>query len=159
MKKNSLTGVFVLLVFAVFMVSVLLILLSGADIVQKLTNRDQNTYTQRTAVQYLTTRIRQADRSGAVYTKESDGTSALILTEQIDGSEYQTHVYCYDGYLREMLCPAGVTLSPEFGEKILPAEAFSVSLDGSLLCAELQLSEGKTDTLYWKLRSEGGSGQ
>ena len=41
MKKNNLTGVLVLLVFAVFMVSVLFVLLTGADVVQKLTDRDQ----------------------------------------------------------------------------------------------------------------------
>ena len=44
MKKSNLTGVLVLLVFTVFMVSVLLVLLSGADTVQQLTQRDKRTY-------------------------------------------------------------------------------------------------------------------
>ena len=157
MKKNNLAGVFVLLVFAVFMVSVLLILLSGADTVQKLTNRDQQTYSQRTAVQYLATRVRQADRCGTVRADEAEGTSVLILTEEIEGAEYCTMVYCYDGYLREMLCPAGISLPLEFGEKILPAESFSVTLEDSLLCAELQLTEEEHKTVFLDLRSEGGS--
>ena len=88
MKKNNLTGVLVLLVFAVFMVSVLLVLLSGADTVQKLTERDQRTYHHRTAVQYLTTRVRQADCAGAVSVDNSDDISTLILKEEIDGQLY-----------------------------------------------------------------------
>ena len=50
MKKRNMTGGLVLLVFAVFMVSVLLVLLSGADTVQRLTQRDQRSYHHRTAV-------------------------------------------------------------------------------------------------------------
>lgn len=157
MKKSNLAGVFVLLVFAVFMVSVLMILLNGADTLKSLTDRDQQTYSQRTAVQYLATRVRQADCSGAVRTAESYGTSLLVLTEEIEGMSYETLVYCYDGYLREMLCPAGVDLPLEFGEKILPAERFSVYMEDSLLCAELQLTDSDCKTVYLELRSEGGS--
>ena len=40
-KKNQLSGVLVLLVFAVFGVSVLLVLLTGADVVKTLSERDQ----------------------------------------------------------------------------------------------------------------------
>ena len=97
MKKSSLTGVLVLLVFAVFMVSVLLVLLSGANTVQKLTRRDQCTYHHRTAVQYITTRIRQADSLGAVTSDNTGEISTLILTEEINNLSYQSRVYCYDG--------------------------------------------------------------
>ena len=156
MKKSNLTGVLVLLVFAVFMVSVLLVLLSGADTVQKLTDRDQRTYHHRTAVQYLTTRIRQSDRAGAVSTDNSGDVSTLVLTEDIDGYPYETRIYCYDGYLREMFCPAGLGLAPGFGEEILPMEDFRVVLEDNMLRAELILTDGTSEHCQLLLRSEGG---
>ena len=150
MKKSNLTGVLVLLVFAVFMVSVLLVLLSGADTVQKLTHRDRQTYHHRTAVQYITTRIRQADVNGAVSAEDD----TLILTQNIDGYLYETRIYCYNGYLREMFCEAGLTLAPDFGEEILPMDAFLVTCENELVCAELLLPDGRRETVTLLLRSE-----
>lgn len=159
MKKRNFSGVLVLLVFAVFTVSVLLVLLSGADTVQKLTRRDQRTYHHRTAVQYLTTKVHQSDVAGAVSVEEKDGISTLVLTEKIEGISYDTRIYCYDGYLREMFCASGAGLSATFGEKILPLEDFQVSFDGSTVCASLSLIDGTTDTVTLQLRSEGGAAQ
>lgn len=152
MKKSNLTGVLVLLIFAVFMVSVLMILLSGADIVQQLTQRDQRTYHHRTAVQYITTRIRQADETGAVAAEDD----TLILTETIDGYPYETRIYCCNGYLRELFCEAGVGLAPEFGEEILPMEDFRVARDGNRIQTELSMPDGSKETLVLLLRSEEG---
>ena len=157
MKKKSLSGVLVLLVFAVFMVSVLLVLLSGADTVQKLTRRDQRTYQHRTAVQYLTTRVRQSDISGAVAVTEKDGISTLVLTEEIEGCAYETRVYCYDGYLREMFCVKGAALPPTFGEQILPMEDLELDFDGKTITATLSMTDGSQEYMTLHLRSQGGA--
>ena len=150
MKKSNLTGVFMLLIFAVFMVSVLLVLLSGADTLQKLTHRDQRTYHHRTAVQYITTRIHQADKIGAV-SAEND---TLILREKLEGVLYETRIYCCNGYLREMFCESGAALSPDFGEEVLPMESFQVTQEDNLLHAELQLPDGSKERLTLLLRTE-----
>lgn len=153
MKKNNMTGVLVLLIFAVFMVSLLLILMNGADLVQRITDRDQKSYNQRTVTQYLTTRVHQADREGAVSVRTSGQMDVLSLTEEIDGTNYETSIYCHDGYLREMFCEAGVALPPEFGEKILPVQAFRVLLDDQLLHITFEMTDGTEQTVLLHLRS------
>ena len=150
MKKSNLTGVFVLLIFAVFMASVLLVLLSGVDTVQKLTQRDQRTYHRRTAVQYISTRIRQADEIGAVSTEKD----TLILTENLDGVSYETRIYCCNGYLREMFCEAGAALAPDFGEEVLPMDHFQITQENNLIRAELHLPDGSKEILTLLLRSK-----
>lgn len=150
MKKSNLTGVFVLLIFAVFMASVLLVLLSGVDTVQKLTQRDQRTYHRRTAVQYISTRIRQADEIGAVSTEKD----TLILTENLDGVSYETRIYCCNGYLREMFCEAGAALAPDFGEEVLPMDHFQITQENNLIRAELHLPDGSKEILILLLRSK-----
>lgn len=155
-KKSNLGSVLVLLVFAVFMVSVLLVLLTGADVVQTLTQRDQSSYNQRTAAQYITTRVRQGDQSGMICVRSFAGQDALVLTEEIDGICYETLVYCFDGYLRELFQEVGLDLEPEFGEWILPLEAFRVSDMGDYLQVALTLEDATDETLYLRLRSESG---
>lgn len=153
MKKNNMTSIMVLLVFAVFTVSILMVLLSGSDIVRRIIERDQKSYNQRTAAQYLTTRAHQSDQEGAVFVRTSEQTDILVFTEVIDGTLYETSIYCYDGYLREMYCQAGLDLPLEFGEKILPMHNFEVTLDNSLLHITLEMTHGSTQTVLLHLRS------
>lgn len=157
MKKSKMTGVLVLLIFAIFMVSVLLVLLSGADIVQHLTQRNQRTYHYRTTVQYITTRIRQADCEDAVTVDNSGEISTLILMTTIDDRPYQTRIYCYNGYLREIFCEVGTTIDPEFGEEILPMREFRVTCEDSIVRAELSMPDGGLEQLTLMLRSKGDS--
>ena len=65
-KKRKTDALVVLLLFGVFAVCVLSVLLTGADAYQRLSERDRVSYDQRTAAQYLSTRVRQADRLGGV---------------------------------------------------------------------------------------------
>ena len=156
MKKSNLGFLLVLLVFAVFMVSALLVLLSGADIVQGITQRDQKNYEQRTAVQYIATRVRQADQAGAVSVRTTEMGDSLILAEEIDGIRFETMVYCYDGYLREMFYASGLDAGAEFGEKILPAEQFYVSDCGDYLDLDITFADGQTRSMILRIRSERG---
>lgn len=158
MKKRNLSKVLVPLVFAVFMVSVLMVLFSGADTVRSLTLRDRSSFRYRTAVQYISTRIRQADAAGLVSADNSEGLSALVLTEDIDGRQFQTRIYCYDGFLRELFCEAGTEIAPEFGEEILPMEDFRIRLDGNTVHIGFSMPDGSDEELFFLLRSEGGTG-
>lgn len=153
-RKSDMSGVLVLLVFAVFMVSVLFVLLTGADVVQELTQRDQDSFDRRTAAQYVATRVRQADSSGMVSVREFGDGTALVLSEEIDETIYETIVYCYDGYLRELFMEEGLSMDPEFGEKILPMKAFAVTDFGTYLQVDLELTDVETETVILKLRSE-----
>ena len=83
-----------LLLFAVFASCVALILLFGADIYRNLSQRDQDNYQRRTAVQYVTTRIRQSDAEGMVFigdfyeaTPNTSGDT-LFLCEELDGKPF-----------------------------------------------------------------------
>ena len=156
-KKSHISGIMVLLLFGGFMVSVLLVLLTGADVYQRMAQRGQDSYEQRTAAQYIATRVRQADQAGMVSVRDFAGQDALVLTQAYDGFPYETLVYCYDGYLRELFSGAGLEQDPEYGEPILPAETLEVMDEESYLQVELQLPEGKEETLILHLRSGKGA--
>ena len=132
MKENRfpITRVLGLLILTVFALCLLLVLLTGASAYGKLVDKGEASYTRRTALQYLTTRVRQAE---TVEIGELEGCQTLRLLETIDGETYITHVYCYEGWLRELYAVPGAKLLPQAGEKILELEHFSVRLEGSLL--------------------------
>ena len=157
MKKSNLGFLLVLLVFAVFMVSTLLVLMTGADVLQNITQHDQKSYEQRTAAQYIATRVRQADQAGMISVRTTDDGDRLVLAEEIDGFLFETTVYCHDGYLCEMFSASGYDPGAEFGEKILPAERFSVTDRGEYLELEITFAEGETWPMILRLRSERGA--
>lgn len=139
-KAKSLSAIAALMVFAVFAVGILSVLLGGAGVYQRLTARDQSAYQNRTGVQYVATKVRQAEAAPQV--DAFGGCDALVLSQQIGGVEYLTRVYCYDGWLRELFAAAEGNFSPEDGEKILPMDDLSLELDGGLLTVRLRNPDG-----------------
>lgn len=158
-RKHNLSGALVLLLFAVFAVCILSVLLTGADTYQRLTARDHDSYNRRTAVQYIATKVRQADRQGAVSVCSFEGRDALVLAEEIDGETYLTRIYYHDGYLRELFSSADGEMLPEDGEKILEAAGFlacaNEPADGQL-SLRIQAPDGTWQELTLCLRSGKG---
>lgn len=156
-RESKITALMALVVFAVFAVCVLLVLLTGADLYQRLSQRDQHNYDQRTAVQYITTRVRQADRAGGVSVESFGGVSALALHETIDGEDYVTYVYCHEGYLCELFSASGSGLGPEAGEKLLPAADLTFAWRDGLLAVCITAMDGSEQRLELYLRSGEGA--
>ena len=156
-RKSNIDGLPVLLLFAVFMVLILLVLLTGADVVQKLSARDQASYDGRTAVQYITTKVRQADRTGGVSVCDFAGCDALVFAEEYDGVRYETLIYCYDGAIRELFAEAGTEQEPAYGEPVLTAQELEIRDQGPNLQVELRLAAGRTETMLLHIRSGEGA--
>lgn len=129
-RNSPITEVLALLNLTVFALCVLLVLLAGARIYRNLVDRGQKVYEQRTALQYLTTRVRQAQ---TVEIGNLEDCEALILKETLEGETYTTYVYCYEGWLRELYAVAGAKLPPQAGEPLLEGENLHLKQEGSLL--------------------------
>ena len=152
-KQLKMGSLLALMVFGVFAACLLFLLLTGADVYQKMRERDTATYESRTAVQYMTTRVRQADRAESITAEMFDGLDALVLQEEIEGETYETKLYCYDGWLTELYAAADSDLSPADGEKILELKGLELSLQDGLLQAKLTLPDGREEELSLQLRS------
>lgn len=151
--KRYMDGLLMLLLFGVFAACVLMVLLTGARAYRRLTLRDQAAYERRTCVQYIATRVRQADSLNGVTVEPFGDVMALALS---DGG-YTTRVYWFDGYLMELYSGADAELSPEDGERIMALEGLELSMDGGLLTAEIDSGGGVTDTLRLSVRSGKGA--
>lgn len=138
-SQTHITTLAALSLLAVFAVSILLVLLKGASIYRRMTDRDQESWQARAAYLYVATRLRQEARLDTVAVEDFDGVSALTLGV---GGEYLTRLYCYDGALRELYAPAELTLSPGDGEPLLALQGMEPTLADGLLQVELTTQTG-----------------
>ena len=123
MKKQTdhLEGLLALLLFGVFAVCLLIVLLTGANSYQSLTQRDRAAADRRTCTQYLATRVRQSDAQGGVGSGRFGDGEALAITEQIGDQEYVTWVYAHEGWLMERSAPPTRTFPPRTGSGSWPS--------------------------------------
>lgn len=158
MKHNTpqwkITTLMPLMILLLFALCLLTVLLTGAGIYRQTVSQGQALSASRTAIRYLTTRIRQADAAEQFSPEQFGGSDALVFYEEIDSELYKTTVYCHDGYLRELFCSATGVFSPADGERILPMERLSLKQDGNSLQVQILLPEGTVQNLTLYLRSE-----
>lgn len=132
-KHRSISSLAALLMLLVFALALLAVLLNGADVYARLNARDAQSYDSRTCVQYLTTKVRQAQSGDFVAVDSFGDGNSLTITETIDGLKFHTQIYCYNGWLMELFTVANAGLTPSDGEKILPAEGLTIYQEGSVL--------------------------
>lgn len=159
MKKRSTNYHFdrlaALLLFSVFAVCVTAVLLVGADAYNRLVRRDAAVYDRRTCMQYVATRVRQAEEPGLVKVEAFGSGNALVIA---DSAGCITRVYYYDGHLMELYTDADTVLSPQAGEWVMEAGGLEFSLEDELLTVTTIDMEGEQSTLRLSLRGGEGAG-
>ncbi|MBQ9513072.1 MAG: DUF4860 domain-containing protein [Lachnospiraceae bacterium] len=135
-KVQTIAVVLLLLMFA--FASLLLIAL-GASVYEKNVTDMQEVSKDRTALAYVTQKVRQADAKGSIRCgafpvpwESSYHSDALIFTKEIRGENYDTYLYAYDGSLCELTVRQGSDITPDMGAPILPAEALIVREDEAI---------------------------
>ena len=150
--KRSISGLAAALLLCVFALMILSVLLSGAGAYQRLTVRGEENYDSRSSAQYVATKLRQAPSAESVELRTFGGSDCLCITEEIDGAEYITRVYCHDGWIRELFTLAEGDFTPGDGEKILEAEALELSLENELI--RVAVTNGSRTEFFVSLRGE-----
>lgn len=153
-SRHHMDGLIALLLFGVFAACVLAVLLTGAGAYRRLVGRDRAAYERRTCVQYIATRVRQADQDGGIWLSDFGGNPALVLDQ---GDGYTTQVYCFGGWLMELYAAEDAGLAPEDGDRLMEMDSLELSLEDGLLTVEIGVPDGTRDTLRLSLRSGEGA--
>ena len=139
-NKSIVDFLFVLAIFGTFAVSALFVVLFGAQIYQKTVADMQSNYEKRTALSYVTEKIRSHDYSGGADVDDVDLDSAvgdehtvLKLYQEIGDKRYITYLFVADGYLKEFTADESYDFDYESGSKILPVQSFSVKKESESL--------------------------
>jgi len=152
-REHSVDVVFTLALFAVFAVSVLLVLVSASKGYKSIAAATEREYNQRTALAYITAKVRHYDTDGTVSAGDFDGCNALILTEDYGGVPYHTYIYYYDGYIRELFASSEYTLEATAGFAIMPARALSFTMQDGMLSISCTDENGAQTEVSLAVRS------
>ncbi|MBQ9837565.1 MAG: DUF4860 domain-containing protein [Oscillospiraceae bacterium] len=151
-RHKGISSLAALLMLLVFAVALLAVLLGGANVYDRLTARDSESYDSRTCVQYLTTKVRQSENAACLSLSQFGDGDCLTITEHINGVAFTTQVYCHDGWLMELFTLKGAGLPPEGGAKIIQAQALTLTQEGSLLHMNIVDGNGTPSSISLHLR-------
>ena len=163
-QKHNIENAFVLVLFAVFAVTIMAVLALGANSYQTLVSRDTENYNKRIITSYVTAKIQNNDSGegvavgGYAEVDKEDGIQTLHMFETIEGQKYDVRIYYYDGYIRELFTLADLDIKPEAGNKITEAKGLSFKQNGSLIEILATDVSGIQNTAAVAVRSEGGRG-
>lgn len=154
---------FVLALFGVFTLSALMLVTIGAEVYRHTVDDMSNNYEVRTSIAYITEKIRQNDcllSSGdssnhGISISTLAGEPALRMVQNINGEDYLTYLYLYEGSLKELYIREGTNLGGDIlsaGQDIMPLSAFHMEqVTDKLLSIELVSPTGKKHCIYTSL--------
>ena len=152
-QRHSIENVFVLVLFAIFAMTIVAVLALGA-------NQDNNAYNKRIITSYVSAQIRGYDRADAVKVggfaspDVDDEVNTLHLLEKIDGIRYDLKIYYYQGKVYELFAAEESEMKPEDGVAIMDAKDLHFEKKGSLIRITSKDSEGRENETTVSLRSE-----
>lgn len=155
-QKFQIDGILSLLLFGVLAACLLLVLLGGTKVYSRIVERDDIVYTQRTAAQYFSQKLRSAPTADGVSLMTVDGEEALAIWQELDGEDYLTVIYCYHGWLWEIFTDASDAaegFDPECGEKLLELTDLKLEKDQNLVTVSYTTA-GRHSMLTVSLRGE-----
>ena len=83
-KKHTVDILFIITLFGAFIVSALFIVVLGAHVYESTVNDMESNFTSRTAIAYVTEKIRQHDSSDAISIISVDSAPVLSLYQEYD---------------------------------------------------------------------------
>ena len=125
-KNHSIDSLFSFLLLLIFCLFTLLLSGMGSTIYRNGTAYLNENYTSRTAVAYVTEKVRQHDERGAVLLTEVEQLPALAFRDTIDGAVYVTYVYFYDNALCELMVPEDREPTAEMGSRIVELSSLTI---------------------------------
>lgn len=156
-NRHMVDLLFVITLFLLFAVSSMALVAVGADVYESSVQSMEDNFTDRTAYQYITEKLHQYDRGKRISIEEFGDGSALALSSAVNDENYVTYIYLYDGYLRELVVKQGSDVTPSSGQKVLAADAFSVTwADERLISIAITVPDHEPTSFYVSLRTQRG---
>lgn len=155
-QRHIIDIIFVLALFCLFALSAIFLITIGADIYGKTVDNMEGNFNARTALAYVTEKVRQSDMEGQIAVGEFAGRPALIITSRVSDTDYNTYIYEYEGCLKELMCRQDVSLGPEAGQDILEVSEFSLtSVNENLINCRIAVDEEQAYDLFISIHSGG----
>ncbi|MCD8395609.1 MAG: DUF4860 domain-containing protein [Lachnospiraceae bacterium] len=147
-KQHSTSSLFTFLLLLVFALFALLLAGTGAVVYQNsMASLDEN-YTSRTAIAYVSEKVRQYDSEGQISFSSVEDIPALALHSAADASaDTVTYIYFYDGSLCELYVREETVPTAAMGTAMIELSDFTIEQEQNLLRVTAISTEGEEMSL------------
>lgn len=139
--------VLVLMLLTFVAVSVFLLTDRGSAAYTRLASGREQAADLRIALSYMDVRLKRIDGNGSVTLRPAPfgGGQALVLTQTVDGAEYETQLYVDRGVLRELFVKKDQAVTADMASEIARADRLEVQLVNDKLLSLTLTRSGQPD--------------
>lgn len=119
--------VFPIALFFVFAASALIVITLAANVYGNTTDTLRINDESRTALSYVSEKIRQSDAQGGMEIVDVEQTQCLVMSSEYNGVSYSTYIYEYGGKLKELFIRNDAPVSLESGMDITEISSLSIN--------------------------------
>lgn len=131
-EKHSMGALFPLLLLMMFALFSLMLAATGSAVYRNGIDHLNENYTSRTAIAYVSEKIRQHDSAGSIFLTEVEDIPAIAFRDVIENDDFITYVYWWEGSLRELFMRSGSTPLAAMGNAIVELDSFEITaLEGT----------------------------
>lgn len=130
-RDNSHT--FTALLFAVFILVLLIAIVTGTKVYSSLRSMQSNTNDSRLGVSLLSNMVHANDADSSVATGEGPEGRSLVMRQVLESGTYETRIYLYNGYIVEEYTLEGEPYTPDRATQVVASSTFSFAYENGLL--------------------------
>lgn len=125
--------VFTALLFALFVVTLLMALLVGTGVYRTLYDVRTDANETRLGLNLIANSVRANDAVDAVAVGSGPEGRSLVLVERLESGTYETRIYFFEGQIVEEYALADAAYTPEKATKIVASDLFDFAYENGLL--------------------------
>ena len=145
------------LLFFLFACCMFFVLISGAKLYKNVTAVMEKQFSVNTCISYVTAKVRHYDTTDGVSVGKYGEADALLLKEEIGEKKYLTYLYCKDGSLMELFCPADANAFNLEGQSIMPLDQLTFAVENDLLTFFCEVDGQRAESAVFLQCGEGAS--
>lgn len=138
---------FTVLLLGLFALTAIFVAVMGVKVYANSAEKMQANFDTRTSIVYLSEKIRTCPDDG-FSVRELNGATALVLSEEVDGHNYESWLFVADGKLCECTVSEGGTILPGAAQHIMPLESFDAQLVSGGIELTVVTAAGDRDTTF-----------
>lgn len=132
-KKSSSSRLFAVVLMCVFFIALMAALAAGVIVYKHVADTQKQVNVTHLQSGLVANIVHGNDNLNSVTEGEGPQGKALVLVETINGGQYETRVYQYNGAIVQEYAISGRDYAPERATRLFESNTFDFSFDGELL--------------------------
>ena len=141
---------FTILLLGIFALCAVFVAVMGVKVYANSADKMSANFDTRTSLVYLSEKIRS--NPGQVDVRRLGETKALVLTENINDTDYESWVFVYDDRLCETTIRSGDKVLPDAAQQIMDLKEFDATITDSGVSLTVLTVAGNRDTTFISTR-------